>query len=190
MPVDERKYYNRKLMAGTFKSELKNNSKMSVGDIVKNFPAEAVGEFLGEVFDDFGGGVVAEIAGEIIGGIGENMQNNKNKISSQNQYSSTMSSSSMNEKMSEEDAEKQKKRLEDKYGGKKKKKNKKKKENENKNNVPEQVTEEILPKPVIKVQQKEDFSVENMTAEKLQNAVIWSEVLGEPVCRRRRSRRR
>lgn len=166
MPVDERKYYNKKLIAGTLKSEWKNNSKMSVGDIVKKFPTDAVGEVLGEVFDDFGGGVVAEIAGEILGGIGE--------------------------KMREEDAQKLKKRLEDKYGDKKKrkKKNKKKKETESSNTLPERETEEHVQKPVIKVQEKEDFSVKNMTVEKLQNAVIWSEVLGEPVCRRRRSRRR
>ena len=95
----------------------------------------------------------------------------------------------MNEKMSAEDADKLKRRLEEKYKGKKKKK--KKKADGNQNEVPEEETEnKVLPKPVVKVQKKEDFSVENMTAEKLKNAVIWSEILGEPACKRRRSRRR
>ena len=93
--------------------------------------------------------------------------------------------------MSAEDAEKLKRRLEEKYSGKKKKKGKKKKADENQNQVSEEASEnQVLPKPEVKVQKREDFSVENMTAEKLRNAVIWSEILGEPACKRRRSRRR
>ena len=110
-----------------------------------------------------------------------------------NEYASESSSNSLNEKMSAEDAEKLKRRLEEKYSGKKKKKGKKKKadENQNQNQISEESAEnQVLSKPVEKVQKKEDFSVENMNAEKLRNAVIWSEILGEPACKRRRSRRR
>lgn len=114
-------------------------------------------------------------------------ENNKN---SKNEYSSASSGNSLNEKMSAEDAEKLKRRLEEKYSGKKKK-NKKKKADEKQNQVSEEAAEnKVLPEPVVKVQKKEEFSVENMTAEKLRNAVIWSEILGEPACKRRRSRRR
>lgn len=102
-----------------------------------------------------------------------------------NEYASESSSNSLNEKMSAEDAEKLKRRLEEKYSGKKKK------ADENQNQISEESAEnQVLSKPVEKVQKKEDFSVENMNAEKLRNAVIWSEILGEPACKRRRSRRR
>lgn len=97
----------------------------------------------------------------------------------------------LNEKMSAEDAEKLKRRLEEKYKGKKKKKAEKKKENKNQNEVKQEVTEiKDVPKSVVKIQKKENFSVENMTTENLRNAVIWSEIIGEPACKRRRSRRR
>ena len=102
-----------------------------------------------------------------------------------------MLNDNMSEKMSAEDKENLKRRLEEKYGDKKKKKNKKKKDNQDKNEVLKEETEkEIIPKPVKKIQKKEDFSVENVTAQNLRNAIIWSEVLGEPACKKRRSRRR
>lgn len=103
--------------------------------------------------------------------------------------------SSLNEKMSAEDADKLRKKIQEKLDGKpdgkKNKKSKKKKSDENQNEVPAEETEnKVLPKPVVKVQKREDFSVENMTAEKLKNAVVWSEILGEPACKRRRGRKR
>lgn len=43
--------------------------------------------------------------------------------------------------------------------------------------------------PGIYARTDHNFSLDNISTEKLKEAVVWSEILGEPACRKRRNRR-
>ena len=74
----------------------------------------------------------------------------------------------------------------------KKKQNKNKKEGkpENKKEEENQPVQEKIAAPKIKNDAKEKFSAANVTTEQLRDAVVWSEILGKPVSRKRRNRGR
>jgi len=74
----------------------------------------------------------------------------------------------------------------------KKKQNKKKKEGkpENSKEKEKQPAQNNISVQKTKNNTKEKFSAANVTTEQLRDAVVWSEILGKPVSRKRRNRER
>ncbi len=160
---------------------LKDNFNVIVKPAVKNFPKE----FLNQVADEFKGGTIGEIAGEIYGDLVKENLKKKEKLG---KYINGMSLT-YDEKISSEDAEKVKSRIK-KELEEKRIEIKKKQEGKEKKLQETMKSKEVSKTLSNTAITKENFSVDSMSVEKLREAVIWSEVIGEPVCRRRRNQRR
>lgn len=118
-----------------------------------------VGELSGELLSN-------EFVGSIIGSITEAVSSGTNK------------NNAVKNKLAEKPVQK------------KEKSNKQKKQEEVKkplSNVMKETKKEVHVKNPKNI--ADSFLPQNITEQKLREAVIWSEVLGEPVCRRRRNRR-
>jgi len=73
---------------------------------------------------------------------------------------------------------------------KKHNKNKKEKKPENNKEKEKQPVQNKISVPKYKNDKKDKFSASDITTEQLRDAVVWAEILGEPVSRKRRSRGR
>lgn len=102
-------------------------------------------------------------------------------------------SGTLNEKISAGDAEKLKAKIKRNFEEKgiDIKERKEKKEKNSAETLPETEKSKISKNTVkVKKQKTEEFSVNEISVEKLREAVIWSEILGKPVCKKHRNKRR
>ncbi len=72
----------------------------------------------------------------------------------------------------------------------KKKQNTNKKDEKPENNKEKQPVQKKISASKVKNNSKEKFSAANITTEQLRDAVVWSEILGKPVSRKKRNRGR
>lgn len=75
-------------------------------------------------------------------------------------------------------------------GKKKQNKNKKDKDTGNENKQEKQTVQKNINASKTNQMSKAKFSAEHVTTEQLRDAVVWSEILGKPVSRKRRDRRK
>lgn len=146
---------------------LKDNYNLIVKSAVKSAKGKSIKSILGELGSEIVGEFGGSIAGNIVG-----KTNVADQKSNGNQY------------------DKSGKKEKNKKQGQKKKEliEKLEKEEREKQELEKKIASMKAAEAHLK--RKQDLSIENMTTENLRNAMMWSEILGDPVCKRRRSRKR